>query len=206
MTTIAIVVFDGVTDIDVFLHWDLLNRPRTAYPQANRNWHVKLLGTKRQHATAAGLQLTMHGPVEEARQADAVLVSSGPTTRLLMQDHDYLDRLALDSRHQLVAGQCSGSLILAAAGILGGLAATTYPTARADLENFGARFVDKPLVAHKRVATAAGCLAGAKLDYWLMEKLLGAETAAACVDSAQAWGGGLERQHETAVEAAEAAA
>ena len=28
-TPVAIIAFDGFTDIDVFLHWDLLNRPRT---------------------------------------------------------------------------------------------------------------------------------------------------------------------------------
>lgn len=33
MTSIAIIAFDGVTDIDVFLHWDFLNRPLTMFPE-----------------------------------------------------------------------------------------------------------------------------------------------------------------------------
>lgn len=206
MTTIAIIAFDGVTDLDIFLHWDLLNRPNTVCPRAGRRWDVKLLGTKRQHMTAAGLQLTMHGPIDHARRADAVLVSSGPTTRLLMQDRDYLARLALTPGRQLVAGQCSGSLILAASGLLDGLAATTYPTARPHLEEFGALFVDRPLVAHEFIATAAGCLAGPKLDHWLLDGLLGSELAAVCVDSTEAWGRGLERLHEGADPGAASAA
>ena len=34
MTSIAIIAFDGVTDIDVFLHWDFLNRPLTMFGEA----------------------------------------------------------------------------------------------------------------------------------------------------------------------------
>lgn len=34
MTTLAIVAFDGVTDVDVFLHWDVLNRPMTMFGRA----------------------------------------------------------------------------------------------------------------------------------------------------------------------------
>ena len=33
MTSIAIIAFEGVTDIDVFLHWDFLNRPLTMFPE-----------------------------------------------------------------------------------------------------------------------------------------------------------------------------
>ena len=202
MTTIAIVAFDGVTDIDVFSHWDLLNRPLTACPEAGRHWSVRLLGTSPQHTTAAGLQLAMHGTIDEAGRADAVVISSGPVTRTLMLDEDYLERLALDPSRQLVTAQCSGSLILAACGVLRGLTATTYPTARAQLEDFGVPFVRKPLVAHQRVATAAGCRAGARLDYWLLERLVGADTARACVDSTEAWGDGLEQLYDFVEEAA----
>jgi len=40
------VVFDGFTDIDVFLAWDLLNR--VGHP----GWNVRLLGTHDQHTSA----------------------------------------------------------------------------------------------------------------------------------------------------------
>jgi putative intracellular protease/amidase len=193
MTRIAIIAFDGVTDIDLFTHWDILHRPLTAYPEAGRRWEVRLLGDKPQHATAAGLNLAMHGMIDEAREADAVLVSSGPMTRRLMLDKEYLERLALDPRRQIVAAQCSGALILAASGLLKGRTATTYPTACKELEDFGALFVEKPLVAHERIATAAGCMAGPKLDFWILRQLLGWQLASLCVDSAEAWGRGLER-------------
>ncbi len=187
MTTLAIIAFDGVTDIDVFLHWDFLNRPVTLFGRERRDWQVTLLGTEPAHVTAASLELPMHGTIDEARKADAVIHASGPLTRTMTSDPAYLARLSLDPGRQLVASQCSGALILAAGGLLRGLTATTYPTARAELESFG---------AHDRIATAAGCLAGVELDRWLLGKLAGPDMAERCVNSGAAWGQGIETVYE----------
>ncbi len=220
MTSIAIIAFDGVTDIDVFLHWDFLNRPLTMFgeaepvveepvdvdedagdegaeeetePKPARDWSVSILGTAPQHITMAGLELPMHGTIESARDMDAVVVASGPLTCELMNDAEFLSRLLLDPDDQYVCSQCSGALVLAGAGLLAGLEATTYPTARELLESKGAKFVEKPFVAHDKIATAAGCLAGVELDRWLLTKLIDAETADKCIDSGEAWGRGIER-------------
>ena len=226
MTSIAIIAFDGVTDIDVFLHWDFLNRPLTMFPETppeeeaaptgddaeaaegdapedgeeeeaepkpGRDWSVSILGTAPKHTTLAGYQLETHGTFESARDMDAVVVASGALTRELMNDAEYLARLLVDPEDQYVCSQCSGALILAGSGVLAGLEATTYPTAKEQLEGKGAIFVDKPLVAHDKIATAAGCLAGVELDRWLLTKLIDKETADKCIDSGEAWGSGIER-------------
>ena len=231
MTDIAIIAFDGVTDIDVWLHWDFLNRPLTMFlesipqaegvetaaadagedsdteagetgaeetgdyaePERGRNWSVMILGTKPQHVTATGYELRTHGPIESARDMDAVVVASGPATRELMNDAEFLARLLLDPDDQYVCSQCSGALILAGSGLLAGVEATTYPTAREALESKGAMFVEKPLVTHERMAMAAGCLAGVELDRWLLTQLIDKETADKCIDSGLGWGQGIER-------------
>jgi len=219
VTSIAIIAFDGVTDIDVFLHWDFLNRPLTMFPETppveetapsgnneeaegadeeeatpkpGRDWSVSILGTAPRHTTLAGYILETHGSIESARDMDAVVVASGALTRELMNDAEFLARLLLDPDDQYVCSQCSGSLILAGSGILAGLEATTYPTARKQLEDKGAIFTGKPLVTHEKIATAAGCLAGAELDRWLLTRLIDAETADKCIDSGEAWGQGIE--------------
>lgn len=234
MTSIAIIAFNGVTDIDVFLHWDFLNRPLTMFPETppetpaedepappanedgdaevaggegdegeeaeeaeaepkpGRNWSVSILGTMPRHTTRAGYLLETHGEIESARDMDAVVVPGGPFTRELMDDPEFLARLLLDPTDQYVCSQCSGALILAGSGLLAGLEATTYPTSREALEGKGAIFVDKPLVAHEKIATAAGCMAGVELDRWLLTKLIDAETADKCIDSGAPWGRGIE--------------
>ena len=229
MTDIAIIAFDGVTDIDVWLHWDFLNRPLTMFPeslpepadttaahaediadgedvaeeeengedeyepQSDPNWSVMILGTKPQHITKAGYELRTHGSIESARDMDAVVVASGPATRELMDDAEFLARLLLDPDDQYVCSQCSGALILAGSGLLAGVEATTYPTARPQLESKGAIFVEQPLVTHERMAMAAGCLAGVELDRWLLTQLIDKETADKCIDSGLGWGQGIER-------------
>jgi transcriptional regulator GlxA family with amidase domain len=164
---IAQIVFDDFTDLDVFLAWDLLNRVRRP------DWSVRLLGTSDRHTSAAGLSIPMHGRVEEANGADAVLFSSGIATRDLRLDRAYLARFALDPARQLVGSMCSGALLLAALGLLDGKRATTHPRARDLLAATKAVVVDEPFVREGNVATAAACLAGVDLASWVVETLLG---------------------------------
>lgn len=179
MTSIAIICFDGFTDLDVFLPWDLLNRPVTEGLAAGP-WQVRLLGTADRHVSQTGLTIAMHGRVEEAAAADAVFLASGRITRTLHRDQAFLARLAgLDPDRQLLAAQCTGSLILGALGHLRGRRATTYavPDAIARLGELGAEHVPGPMVVDGRVATAAGCLAAVDLCRWLMAGLAGPELA-----------------------------
>jgi transcriptional regulator GlxA family with amidase domain len=161
------IVFDRFTDLDVFLAWDLLNRVRRP------DWTVRLLGTSAQHTSVAGLTIPMHGQIEEAASADAVLLASGPETRTLRLDRDYLARLRLDPSRQLVGSMCSGALILEALGLLRGKRATTHPLVRDLLVSTGVTVVDEPFVREGNVATAAACLAGVDLASWVIESLLG---------------------------------
>ncbi|MGQ3045925.1 MAG: DJ-1/PfpI family protein [Niveispirillum sp.] len=183
MPTIAIICFDGFTDIDVFLPWDLFNRPvHAGLVKDGTEWHVRLLGTADRHVSRTGLSIAMHGRVEEAADANAVMFASGFVTRALHRDPAYLARFAgLDPARQVLTAQCSGSLILGALGHLHGRRATTYaaPDAIARLAELGATYVNDGLVVDGPVATAAGCLANADLVGWVVTRLAGPELAAA---------------------------
>jgi transcriptional regulator GlxA family with amidase domain len=172
---IAQIVFERFTDIDVFLAWDVLNRVRRP------DWTVKLLGTSAVHTSVAGLPIPMHGRIEEASTADAVLFASGPETRALRLDRDYLKRFSLDPSRQLVGSMCSGALILEALGLLQGKRATTHPLARDLLVSTGVTVVDEPFVREGNVATAAACLAGVDLAAWVVESLLGEDAREAAL-------------------------
>ncbi len=87
---------------------------------------------------------------------------------------------------------CSGSLILAALGLLNGLTATTYPTAIEELTSYGVAVENKDLVVHGNIATAAGCLAAIDLVGYCIEKLLNEEARDAVIASVQPVGKGLE--------------
>jgi transcriptional regulator GlxA family with amidase domain len=162
---VAIVIFDKFTDIDLFLMWDLLNRVRV------EGWEVKILGESDAHFSATNIEVKTHGRIEEANSSDAVLFVSGQGTRAKMIDKEWLARFELNPERQFIGSICSGALLLAALGLLEGKTATTYPTTKTALESFGVEVVEKPFVAHERIATAGGCLAQQYLIGWVVENL-----------------------------------
>ncbi|HET6330977.1 MAG TPA: DJ-1/PfpI family protein [Holophagaceae bacterium] len=179
------VAFEGFTDVDVHLPWDLLNRVR------REDWRVRIVADRPVVRSQTGLALTVHGGLEEIADADAVLFASGPATRALCKDAAFLASLHLDPSRQLIGSMCSGALILAAKGLLEGIPATTYPTARKDLEAFGVTVLERPFVRHGNIATAAGCLAAQYLAGWVIETLLDARTRELVLRSVQPVGEGF---------------
>jgi transcriptional regulator GlxA family with amidase domain len=172
MKKAVIVAFDKFTDIDIFLPWDLLNRVKFR----DKNFQVKIIGTAATHQSVCGIDLAMHGPIEECRNADFVFFGSGPGTRTVIKDDAYLQRFQLNPDTQIIGSMCSGALIIAALGHLKGLSATTYPTAFEALRGYGVEVLeDTHLVTHGNIGTAAGCLAAVDLIGWAIEKMYNEE-------------------------------
>ena len=182
---VAIVIFDKFTDLDLWLMWDLLNRVRI------ENWEVKILGEKDFHISATKMEVKTSGRIEEANDADVVLFVSGQGTRDRIADENWLAKFDLNADKQFIGSICSGSLILARLGLLNGKTATTYPTSKTVLESFGVETVEKPFVAHGRVATAGGCLAQQYLIHWVVENLVDKDWADLIVKAIQPVGEGL---------------
>ena len=187
MIKIGLIAFDGFTDIDLFLHWELLTRPVTLCPYFLKgDWSVKLLGTASSHTSASGMKIPMNGNISEAKECNAILHASGQATYQLIEDAEYLKTLALDPERQLVCSQCSGALILAASGLLKDLTATTAdPTTASILQKYGAIALKEPFVIHdnRNIATAAVGLAGIEVARWILMRLLSQEAADICIDS-----------------------
>ena len=76
---------------------------------------------------------------------------------------------------------CTGSTILAAAGLLDGLTATTHWSAYDELANLGAVPTEQRVVEHldQRVITAAGVSSGIDMALRLSELLVDADAAKA---------------------------
>ena len=74
---------------------------------------------------------------------------------------------------------CTGSLYLAAAGILDGMDATTHWTRKERLEALGARYTEQRVVERGKVITAAGVSSGIDMGLVLLDRLYGKEMAQA---------------------------
>ena len=168
MKKAVIVAFDKFTDIDIFLAWDLLNRVK----HRDNEFVVKIVGTEASHKSIRGIELDMHGTIEECNNADLVFFGSGYGARVVIKDESYLKRFKLNPEKQLICSICSGALIIAALGHLKGLSAITYPTVYELLRSYGVDVLeDKHLVTHGNIGTAAGCLAAVDLVGWAIEKM-----------------------------------
>lgn len=168
---VSIVTFDDFTDLDLFILWDLLNRVDDSA------WEVRLLGDRERHVSSTGVEVKMHGHLDEANSSDAVLFCSGKGTRKKYLDTAFLEAFRLDESRQLIGAIDSGALLLGALGFLSGKRATSYPSAeiRKLLEGMGAEVVWKSFVRDGNVATAAQCLSGQYLAGWVIENLAGLE-------------------------------
>jgi len=183
---ISIIAFDEFTDIDVWLMWDLLKRVK------NRGWQIKILGEKDSVVSQTGIIIPTHGNLNEANTSDVVLFTSGPGTRKKIQDQTFLSSFDLRPEKQLIGSMCSGSLILAALGVLKpGDRATTYPTAVKLLKEYQIQVVEESLVVNGNVATAAGCLAAQSLVKWVIERLVNKNLSEIVINSIQPVGQGL---------------
>jgi transcriptional regulator GlxA family with amidase domain len=72
---------------------------------------------------------------------------------------------------------CTGSIYLAAAGILDGVDATTHWARKDRLEQLGARYVPERVVERGKVITAAGVSSGIDMALRLVERMHGTEMA-----------------------------
>jgi transcriptional regulator GlxA family with amidase domain len=70
---------------------------------------------------------------------------------------------------------CTGSIYLAAAGILSGLDATTHWARKERLEQLGAHYVPQRIVERGKIITAAGVSSGIDMGLVLVERIFGRE-------------------------------
>jgi transcriptional regulator GlxA family with amidase domain len=72
---------------------------------------------------------------------------------------------------------CTGSLLLGAAGLLRGLAATTHWAYKEALERYGARYVEQRVVQQGKIITSAGVSSGIDMALALAAKIAGDDVA-----------------------------
>jgi transcriptional regulator GlxA family with amidase domain len=161
---IAVLTFDGFNELDSFIAAAILNRVKA------KGWKAHITSPSAEVTSMNGITVQRQQPLEFAREADAVIIGSGVKTREIVADAALLSRIALDPSRQLIAAQCSGTLILAKLGLIGDLPACTDLTTKPWVIEAGVRVLDAPFVAHGNVATAGGCLSSQYLAAWMIAR------------------------------------
>jgi transcriptional regulator GlxA family with amidase domain len=77
----------------------------------------------------------------------------------------------------IMAGVCTGTMLLAHAGVVGSRPASTHHSARADLADTGAEVRTERVVDDGDLVTSGGVTSGIDLALWLVERQAGTELA-----------------------------
>ncbi|MEN6619931.1 MAG: DJ-1/PfpI family protein [Smithella sp.] len=117
----------------------------------------------------------------ETQSPDLVLIPGGTTTPGQMVDDEILAWIReVHKTTTWTVSVCTGALILAAAGILKGLPATTHWYKMGALRIMGAKpHPNERIVRSEKIVTAAGVSAGIDLALWLAGEIAGRERSEA---------------------------
>lgn len=127
---------------------------------------------------ASGLRLLPTRTLRDCPQADILFVPGGPGQVALMDDEAVLAFLAGQSEGaRYVTSVCTGSLVLAAAGLLTGYRATCHWAAIEQLALFGAIPTHERVVIDRNRVTGAGVSAGIDFALTLAGMLFGRQHA-----------------------------
>lgn len=169
-TRIGMLVFPMMTSLDILGPFEVLARAPDC--QAELVWKdcQPIRGD-------TGLTIIPHRSFDDAPQYDVLIVPGGPGQTPLMEDAVVLQFLRDQAGASLITSVCTGSLLLAAAGLLQGRKATCHWLSIDQLELFGVEpCADRVVVDGNRI-TGGGVTSGLDFAFTVLAALRGAEAA-----------------------------
>ncbi len=170
---ITIVVYQGFTALDAVGPYEVLSR----IPGAQTTF-VAPRGSDVVRTDNGVLAVSVDGVLEDVEATDLLLVAGGHASGAVGAKPEVREALRrLDASSRITASVCTGSLILAAAGLLDGKRATTHWAFLDALSQYGAIAVAERVVVDGKVYTAAGVSAGIDMALRLTADLTSAVVA-----------------------------
>lgn len=167
---VAFLLYPNVTQLD-------LTAPAQLFAMAGMK--VELVArTRAPVPTDSGFSIVPTATIDDCVEADVLCIPGGPGCHDAMDDDDQLcwaRRVARGAGH--VTSVCTGSLILAAAGLLDGYKATSHWLWRDRLALFGAIPTDGRVVRDRNRLTGGGVTAGLDFGLALLAELSGDRVA-----------------------------
>jgi transcriptional regulator GlxA family with amidase domain len=171
---IAYLLYERFTALDITGPHDVFN----SVPGNEAIFVAEQAGPVRNESDT--LSLVADASLEEVTSPDIVVVPGGFGNRTLLE-HEPLHAWIRDVHETSTwtTSVCTGSLLLAAAGLLDGAPATTHWLARERLAELGAKPVPDRIVEHGKIVTAAGVSSGIDMALHLVKTINGPEVAQA---------------------------
>ncbi|MEW5861904.1 MAG: DJ-1/PfpI family protein [Cyanobacteriota bacterium] len=170
---VAFIIYTGMTALDFIGVYDPVTRLKTMDFISDLEWDI--CAHSQEVSDNAGLRFTPNKVGESLQLYDMIIVPGGIGTRKLVDDLELMTWLKTSAPCKFKVSVCTGSLLLGAAGFLGGKTATTHPNAFQDLQKYCKSVVDKRIVDEGAVITARGVTSSIDLGLYLCEKFAGYE-------------------------------
>lgn len=170
----AYLLYDGFTPLDITGPFDVLSR----VPGAESVFVAEAHGPVR--SEQGTMAIVADRSLDEVVAPDIVVVPGGFSTRRFLEHEPLLSWVrGVHKTTSWTTSVCTGSLLLAAAGLLDDAPATTHWLRRDTLASLGARVVPDRVVQHGKVLTAAGVSSGIDMALRLVQLMHGDEVAQA---------------------------
>jgi transcriptional regulator GlxA family with amidase domain len=171
---VAILLFDRFTALDAVGPYEVLSR----LPDATVTFVAEEAGSVR--TDIGSLAIVADAALADLPAPEIVVVPGGPGQSDHMADEAILSWIrGAHERSTWTTSVCTGSLLLAAAGVLAGKRATSHWTALDELRRFGAQPTGERVVFDGKVVTAAGVSAGIDMGLTLAARIAGDDVARA---------------------------
>lgn len=169
--SIGLLLFPKLTQLDMTGPFEVFSR----IPGST----VHLIWKTRDMVTSdTGLSMLPTATFADCPPLDVICVPGGPGVADLMEDEAVLDFLRAKAKTaKYVTSVCTGSLVLAAAGLLKGKRATSHWMSRPFLAVLGATPVEERVVVDGNVITGGGVTAGIDFALSIVGKEFGAAVA-----------------------------
>ncbi|MBL4578353.1 MAG: DJ-1/PfpI family protein [Flavobacteriales bacterium] len=166
---VVIYIYNGITMLDAIGPYEVLRNIRDAevYFVAEKKGEIK--------ADSNFIHINAKYDIHEIENADILLIP-GSTIAFVreMKNKKVLKWIRkIDQTTKWTTSVCSGSLILAAAGLLKGKEATSHWKPMNLLKDFGAIPKNERVVKQGKFITAAGVSAGIDMALYLSDKIVG---------------------------------
>ncbi|GAA2589073.1 DJ-1/PfpI family protein [Streptomyces tubercidicus] len=165
---LAILLYDRFTALDAIGPYDTLSR----VPGVETVFVAERTGPHRNDLGSLGL--VAEATLDEVTAPDILVVPGGPGQLAHMTDGPLQEWIrAVDAHTTWTTSVCTGSLILAAAGLLKGRRATSHWLALDQLPGFGAEPTGERVVFDGKYVTAAGVSSGIDMGLTLAGRIAG---------------------------------
>jgi transcriptional regulator GlxA family with amidase domain len=171
---VAYLLYDRFTALDITGPHEVLN----SVPDVESIFVAETAGPLRNESDT--LSLVADASIDEVPEPGVLVIPGGYGTRALLEHKPLLDWIrSVHETSEYTSSVCTGTLLLAAAGLLDGKPATTHFLARDLLGELGADPVSDRVVEQGKILTAAGVSSGIDMALRLVQLKYGDDVAKA---------------------------